>query len=64
MNEKNIYNNMKKNYIAPEMEELNLVAEQLLAVSITVDGDKTVDTSTSGSQLGNDRRGEWGDLWK
>ncbi|MBQ5730799.1 MAG: hypothetical protein IIV57_04170 [Bacteroidaceae bacterium] len=55
---------MKKNYIAPEMEELNLVAEQLLAVSITVDGDKTVDTSTSGSQLGNDRRGEWGDLWK
>ena len=55
---------MKKNYIAPEMEELNLVAEQLLAVSITVDGSKTVDTSAPGSQLGNDRRGEWGDLWK
>ncbi len=55
---------MKKNYIAPEMEELNMVAEQLLAVSITVDGDKTVDTNTPGSQLGNDRRGEWGDLWK
>ena len=55
---------MKKNYIAPEMEELNMVAEQLLAVSITVDGGKEVDTSDPGSQLGNDRRGEWGDLWK
>ena len=64
LNEKNIYYNMKKNYIAPEMEELNLVAEQLLAVSVAVDGDKTVDTNTPGSQLGNDRRGEWGDLWK
>lgn len=56
---------MKKNYIAPEVEELNLVAEQLLAVSIVVgDGDQVVDTSTPGGQLGNDRRGEWGDLWK
>ena len=55
---------MKKNYIAPEVEELNLVAEQLLAVSVVVDGDKEVDTSTPGNQLGNDRRGEWGNLWK
>lgn len=55
---------MKKNYIAPEVEELNLVAEQLLAVSVVVDGDKEVDTSIPGGQLGNDRRGEWGDLWK
>ena len=55
---------MKKNYIAPEVEELNLVAEQLLAVSLVVGGNgDTVDTSTGG-QLGNDRRGEWGNLWK
>lgn len=56
---------MKKNYIAPEVEELNLVAEQLLAVSVVVGGkDDVVDTGTPGSQLGNDRRGEWGNLWK
>ncbi len=54
---------MKKNYIAPAVEELNMVAEQMLAVSVPVDGDTEVDTSVPGIQLDGGRRGEWGNLW-
>lgn len=63
-NEKSIINySMKKNYIAPAVEELNMVAEQMLAVSVPVDGDTEVDTSVPGIQLDGGRRGEWGNLW-
>lgn len=55
---------MKKNYIAPEVVELNMVAEQMLAVSIPVSGSGNVDTEQPGSQLDGGKRGEWGDLWK
>lgn len=55
---------MKKTYIAPATEELNILSEGMIAASLIVDGDNTVDTSDPTIQLGNGRRGEWGNLWK
>jgi hypothetical protein len=53
---------MKKNYVSPLMVEVNVEAESMLAASLKLDGDNTVDTS-GGGQLAGDRRGEWGNLW-
>ena len=53
---------MKKNYVSPLMVEVNVEAEAMLAASIKMDNEKTVDTS-NGGQLVGDRRGEWGNLW-
>ncbi len=55
---------MKKNYIAPELMELNVVTEQMVAASIPVVGGGSVDTENPGAQLDGGRRGEWGNLWK
>lgn len=55
---------MKKNYIAPELMELNVVTEQMVAASVPVISDKDADTDDPGTQLSGGRRGEWGDLWK
>ncbi len=56
---------MKKTYVSPLMTEVNVEAEQMLAASIKMgDSNQTVDTSTPGSQLGGNHRGEWGNLWK
>jgi len=52
---------MKKTYVSPLMTEVNVEAEQMLAVSVKM-SDKTVDTS-NGGQLGGNHRGEWGNLW-
>ena len=54
---------MKKTYVSPLMTEVNVEAEQMLAASLKMDNDKTVDTS-NGGQLGGENRGEWGNLWK
>ena len=54
---------MKKNYVSPLMVEVNVEAESMLAASIKI-SDKSVDTSVNGNQLGNENRGEWGNLWK
>ena len=53
---------MKKTYVSPLMVEVNVEAEQMLAASLAIK-DGSVDTS-NGGQLGGDRRGEWGNLWK
>ena len=45
------------------MVEVNVEAEQMLAASIKMDGNKQIDTSTEGAQLGGSNRGEWGNLW-
>ena len=55
---------MKKIYVSPLMVEVNVEAEQMLAASLKLDNENTVDTSKDGAQLGGDRRGEWGNLWK
>ena len=54
---------MKKTYVSPLMVEVNIESAQMLANSMPVK-DGTVDTSTPGTQLGGESRGEWGNLWK
>ena len=53
---------MKKNYVSPLATEVNVEAEAMLAASLKLDNEKTVDTS-NGGQLGGNHRGEWGNLW-
>ena len=53
---------MKKTYVSPLMVEVNVEAESMLAASLQMNSDKTVDTS-KGGQLGGNHRGEWGNLW-
>ncbi len=55
---------MKKNYVSPLMVEVNVAAETMLAASLKMDNEKTVDTSNPGQQLGGGHRGEWGNLWQ
>ena len=54
---------MKKTYVSPLMVEVNVEAESMLAASLKLDNDKTVDTSKDGGQLSGGNRGEWGNLW-
>ena len=53
---------MKKRYVSPLMVEVNVEAEAMLAASLRMDGNNTVDTS-NGGQLSGGSRGEWGNLW-
>ena len=52
---------MKKNYVSPLSVEASVVAESMLAASLKIDGNKTVDTS-NGGQLSGGSRGQWGNL--
>ena len=54
---------MKKTYVSPLMVEVNVEAESMLAASLKLDGDNTVDTSNPDNQLSGGNRGEWGNLW-
>ena len=60
---KRIKRYMKKTYVSPLMVEVNVEAEAMLAASLQMNGDKTVDTS-SGGQLSGGSRGTWGNLWE
>ncbi len=53
---------MKKSYVSPLATEVNVAAESMLATSLKIDGNKSVDTS-NGGQLSGGSRGEWGNLW-
>ena len=53
---------MKKTYVSPLATEVSVAAETMLAASLKLDNEKTVDTS-NGGQLGGNNRGEWGNLW-
>ena len=53
---------MKKNYVSPLSVEVSVEAASMLATSVRIDSGKSVDTS-KGGQLGNEHRGEWGNLW-
>ena len=53
---------MKKNYVSPLMSEVCVATESMLAASLKLDNDKTVDTS-NGGQLSGGSRGEGGNLW-
>jgi hypothetical protein len=54
---------MKKNYVSPLATEVSVAAETMLAASLKLDGNKTVDTSADGGQLGKDNDRQWGNLW-
>ena len=54
---------MKKTYISPLLVEVNVEAEAMLAASMKIDKDKTVDTS-NGGQLGKENDRQWGNLWQ
>ena len=56
-------NNIKKTYVSPLAMEVNVEAEAMIAASLKMDNNKTVDTSTAGGQLTGGSRGEWGNLW-
>ena len=46
------YTNMKKINVSPLMVEVNVTAESMLAASIKIDNEKTVDTSKGGQLSG------------
>ena len=54
---------MNKTYVSPLMVEVNVEAESMLAASLQINNEKTVDTSKDGAQLGGGSRGQWGNLW-
>ena len=54
---------MKKTYVSPLMTEVNVEAEAMLAASLQMNNEKTVDTS-NGGQLGKENDRQWGNLWK
>ena len=53
---------MKKTYITPEVEEINVEAAAMIASSPVTLG-TSEDTIDSADALGNERRGRWGNLW-
>jgi hypothetical protein len=53
---------MKKSYVSPLMVEVNVATESMLAASLQMHSDKTVDTSKDG-QLGKENDRQWGNLW-
>ena len=55
---------MKKVYISPLATEVNVEATNMLAASLKLNNDKTVDTSADGAQLSGGHRGQWGNLWE
>ena len=55
---------MKKTYVSPLATEVSVAAESMLAASLQINSNKTVDTSANGGQLSGGSRGEWGNLWE
>ena len=55
---------MKKTYVSPLAVEVAVEASQMLAASLNINNDKTIDTSGNGAQLSGGRRGQWGNLWQ
>ena len=51
---------MKKAYMTPEMEVMNIETVEMMAASTLSISNEDVDAA---NQLGNDRRGTWGNLW-
>ena len=55
---------MKKEYVSPLAVEVNVEATNMLAASLKLDKENTVNTSTPGVQLSGGHRGQWGNLWQ
>ena len=56
-------NDMKKNYVSPLANEVNVTTEGLIAASLSLNNGSTVNSKNEGTQLSNGNRGEWGNLW-
>ena len=60
--------NMKKEYIAPEMEVMEIENEAMM-LTVSAPGDGGLEGTTSGGATSggtadaNNRRGTWGNLW-
>ena len=54
---------MKKNYVSPLANEVNVTTEGLIAASLSLNNGSTVNSKDEGIQLSNGHRGEWGNLW-
>ena len=52
---------MKKTYMTPEMEVMNIETVEMIATSLEK-GEGDFDSS-KGDNLAGDRRGTWGNLW-
>lgn len=50
---------MKKEYIAPAMEKIEVASANIIATSINIGED--MENGVTGA---NQHRGEWGNLWK
>lgn len=50
---------MKKTYINPEMSAQEFVLEGVVAASLQMHDDKTIDTSKDGSPLSNKYKSPW-----
>ena len=66
LNVVNVEIDMKKEYIKPEIEIVVLELITMLAISseggLDVKDDE-IDYDNGGSELSNNRRGQWGNLW-
>ena len=51
---------MKKTYIQPETLVVNLHTEGMIAASLKIDGEKTVDTSAGGQLTNKKESSIWG----
>ena len=60
---KKTVNYMKKTYVSPLATEVNVEATNMLAASLKLNNNTTVDTS-NGGQLSSGHRGQWGNLWQ
>ena len=58
--------NIKKNYIAPAIEVVEVMYESLMTTTSGEMGSAGVGSGTAGNgpELANKRRGTWGDLWE
>ena len=50
---------MKKTYIQPQMSVSEFQLEGLIAASLKMDGNKTINTTENGAQLGNKYNSPW-----
>ena len=48
---------MKKNYLKPEVEMLDMIVTDMIAASV-IEGEDNRDSEV------NNHRGEWGNIWK
>ena len=51
---------MKKTYIRPETQVVNIHTEGMIAASLAIRNNGTVDTSVDGAQLSNKKDPIWG----